>query len=182
MGKGAGPRSAATWPAPLLTSGILTLTHRRALSPESSATANPIIIDLCKGLVLSAVLHVPAKGHLVIKTVDLSFHLGLELKCFWFQTCAASSPCLVSYCWQPRADGKETFIGPLLLVRHYSLQCIQTQECSINTESWEECPSTRVLFLMARRIHPSYLILYHNQKGQRVTIWTIWKIWKWQKS
>ena len=133
MGKGTGPRSAATLTAPLLTSGILALIHQRALSPESSMVANPI--DLYKGLLLSAMLHVPKKGQLVIKIVDLSFHLGLKLKCFWFQSCATSLPCLVLYCWQPPIDGKETFIGLLLLVRHYNLQCIQTEECSINTDS-----------------------------------------------
>lgn len=163
MGKETGPRSAATWTAPLLTSGILALIHQRALSPESSMVANPI--DLYKGLLLSAMLHVPKKGQLVIKIVDLSFHLGLKLKCFWFQSCATSLPCLVLYCWQPPIDGKETFIGLLLLVRHYNLQCIQTEECSINTESWEECPSTRLLFLIVSRIHSGYLKLYHNQKG-----------------
>lgn len=46
---------------------------------------------LRKGLLLSAMLHVPEKGHLVIKRVDLYFHLGWRLKCFWFQSCLASS-------------------------------------------------------------------------------------------
>lgn len=66
------------------------------------------------------------KGHLVIKIVDLSYHLGLRLKCFWSQSCPASSLCLVLYCWQLPTDKKGTCIGLLLLVRHYNLEYIQT--------------------------------------------------------
>lgn len=65
--------------------------HERSLSPESHKAANPIITLLQKGLLLSAILHVPEKGHWVIKRVDLYFHLGWRLKCFWFQSCLASS-------------------------------------------------------------------------------------------
>lgn len=45
------------------------------------------------------------------------------------------------------------------------------RKCSINTESWEECPRTRVLSLIASRIHSGYQILYHNPKDQRVAIY-----------
>lgn len=90
-GEKTGPGSAATLAASLLTLQILTLAHERSLSPESYTAANPIITDLRKRLLLSAMLHVPAEGHLVIKRVDLYFHLGWRLKCFWFQSCLASS-------------------------------------------------------------------------------------------
>lgn len=89
-GEKTGPGSAATLAASLLTLEIVTRVHERSLSPESYTAANPIITDLQKGLLLSAVLHVPEKGHLVIKRVDLYFHLGWRLKCFWFQSCLAS--------------------------------------------------------------------------------------------
>lgn len=49
------------------------------LSQKSYVAANPIIIVLQKGLLPSTILHVPERDHLVIKTVDLSFHLGLRL-------------------------------------------------------------------------------------------------------
>lgn len=45
------------------------------------------------------------------------------------------------------------------------------RKCSINTESWEECPRIRVLSLSASRIHSGYQMLYHNPKDQRVAIY-----------
>lgn len=105
----------------------------------------------------------------------ISFHLGLKLKVLLVPELSSQiSLCLVLHRWQPPTDEKETFIGLLLLVRHYNLQCTQTEKCSINIESCEECPRTRVLSLIVSRIHSGYQILYHNQKGQRVAIRTIY--------
>ena len=112
----------------------------------------------------------------MVKTVDLSLHLGWKLKVLLVPELSSQlSLCLVLYFWQPSTDEKETFIGLVLLVRHYNLQCTQTEKCSINIESCEECPRTRVLSLIASRIHSGYQILYHNQKdqGQRMAIWTM---------
>lgn len=119
----------------------------------------------------------------MIKIADHSFHLGLKLKCFWFPCCPANSLCLVFTPWQPPTDEKETFIGLLLLVRHHDLQCTQTEKCSINIESCEECPRTRVLSLIVSRIHSGYRILYHNQKSQGGAIWAVWnmEIQRWQE-
>lgn len=83
------------------------LIHQRTLNPESYTAANPLRIDLGKGLRPSAILHVPEKGHLAIKIVDLSFHLGLRLKCFCFLSSPASSLCLVLRCWQLPTEGKK---------------------------------------------------------------------------
>lgn len=153
--------------------------HQRAQSLESSTAANPVIIDLWKGLPLSAILHVPEKGHLVIKIVNPSFHFSLKLKCFGLQSCPASWLSPVLHCWQLPADDKETFIGTLLLVRHYNLQSIQREKCSINTESREECLRTAVFSLIVRRIQSGCVLVCHNPKGHRAAIWTIWK---WRKS
>ena len=109
----------------------------------------------------------------MIKMVDLSFHLGLRLKCFWAPSFPAGSLCLVLHGWQLPTDETETFIGLHLLVRHYNLWCTQTEKHSINTESCEECPRTRVLSLSVSRIHSGHQILYNNPKGQRAATWTV---------